>query len=259
MLRVVRIDNHTVKHRASLKQRPELLPPQHRTVIDMVPDRSVVVFPSAHVVGRQGLGKVYTGLQSVYATTPRLLTAYIRSAREQRILCKGSPRAFHLILINPLLIHTNPRHPVIQQRIVSTSPLARLGRRVPARHKVRVRGDIVHAVVYLLAGGGTAAPMLLRGGCGGGQKEEHGPEPEQRRGEEDDEITGESASLRGFLCRLGAVVVGDEAAGLAGAGWVVGVLVQERPVFGFVLHGGRCGRAAAAAAAARTQERRGED
>lgn len=59
MLRVVRIDNHTVKHPPVLKERPELLPPQHGAVVDVVSYRGVVVLPRAHIVESELLREVF--------------------------------------------------------------------------------------------------------------------------------------------------------------------------------------------------------
>lgn len=58
VLGVVRVGDDGVEHAPALEQRPELLAPQHRAVVYVIPDRGVVVVSLAHRVRPQGLGQI---------------------------------------------------------------------------------------------------------------------------------------------------------------------------------------------------------
>lgn len=117
MIGMPRACNDRVERSPLLIQHPELLPPHHRAVIDMVPQTRPVILALAHFQRRQPLRHCLIGV--------------------------AAPRGVVCVLVDELLVEARGRDPVVQQDVVLATGGARGGDRRAAGEEVRGGGYVV--------------------------------------------------------------------------------------------------------------------
>jgi len=117
MLCVAGAGNDRVQCPPLFIQRPKLLIPHRRAVVDVVSERRVVKVTLFHILTRQAAGEVFVGI--------------------------GAPAAVVLVFGNPFFVVARRRHPVIEKSIVLAAKGSRLCSGVTAGYECSVCRNIV--------------------------------------------------------------------------------------------------------------------